>query len=185
MANMVVMMVPVRARVSGIRPRPGNTRGDAAVGELSGQHLQLALDLGECPVGCRSHDELVETDSRKRRSSTWLRYGQVAPVSQASMPPVFEVPPNAGGATPMTENGWLLSAIDLPRAPCADPNADCASPWLMTTTGEPNGPRSSSGVKLLPALIRTPRTSKKSAVTTAVPVWRGRPPGTERLALLS
>ena len=85
----------------------------------------------------------------------------------------------------MTVNGRLLSVTDLPRAPCDDPNAECASPWLITTTGEPNGPRSSSGVKLLPALSRTPRTSKKSAETIAVPACRGNPPATERLELLS
>ena len=57
----------------------------------------------------------------------------------------------------------------------------------MTTTGEPNGPRSSSGLKLLPALIRTPRTSKKSAVTSCGADLAGQPArhGETRTALLN
>src|SRR5262245_11481474 len=120
-----------------------------------------------------------------RGSLTWFKYDQVEPVSQASMPPVVEVPANAAGATPTTVNGRPLSAIDLPSAPSGDPNAECARPWLITVTGAPNGARSSSGAKLLPALSRTPSTSKKSAVTIAVPAERGSPPGTDRLELLS
>ena len=115
----------------------------------------------------------------------WFKYGQVAPVSQTSMPPVCEMPLKDGWATPTIVNGRLLSVTGWPTAACADPNADCASPWLTTTTGEPTGPRSSSGVKLRPALSRTPSTSKKSADTVAAPASRGAAPATASAALLS
>jgi hypothetical protein len=100
------------------------------------------------------------------------------------MPPLFEMPPNDGGATPMTVNGRLLIVTGFPTAACTDPKADRASRVPITTTGEPAGPRSSSALKLRPALSRTPRTSKKSAVTRAVPASRGSPP-IDRLAVLS
>ena len=141
-----------RENASGVSAAPVERRCAATIADNSASAAGAAIS-GRSRAKLHSH----EPSARLARG---LSCGCIISGAQASNAIAVYSPRNAGGATPITVNGWPLTLTRRPIAPGSPPSRVRQNACETTSTGWVPGVRFSSGAKKRPSAGSTPSTSK-------------------------